>query len=101
MATHRSHSAGNDKDRRIIDRTAESIHESVDQIAEGARHADEKIREQAKRVEAKAEAAVADVRTQSAKLVGETTDFVKTNPLMSVGLALVAGALVHKLFGGK
>jgi ElaB/YqjD/DUF883 family membrane-anchored ribosome-binding protein len=101
MATHKSPSAGNDKDRRIIDRTAESIHESVDQIAEGARRADEKVREQAKRVEAKAEAAVADVRTQSAKLVGETTDFVRTNPLMSVGLALVAGALVHKLFGGK
>lgn len=101
MATHKSQSTGNDKDRRIIDRTAESLHESVDQLAGGARHADEKIREHAKRVEAKAEAAVADVRTQSAKLVGETSDFVKTNPLMSIGLAVVAGALMHRLFGGK
>lgn len=101
MATHKSHASEKDKDRRIIDRTAETLHESVDQIADGARHADEKIREQAKRVEAKAEAAVADVRSQAEKLMAETTDFVKTNPLMSVGLALVAGALMHKLFGGK
>lgn len=101
MAPSKSQASDNDTDRRLIDRTAETLHASVDQIADGARHADEKIRAQAKRVEAKAEAAVADLRSQSEKLLAESADFVKTNPLRSVGLAVVAGALMYKLFGGK
>lgn len=58
---------------------------------------DEKVRDQARRTEEKLHSAVADAREHSEELVGQTTRFIKANPLLSMGLAVVAGVVLDRI----
>jgi ElaB/YqjD/DUF883 family membrane-anchored ribosome-binding protein len=103
MATRKSSTeqAEHDDAQPIIDRAEEAAHDTIDQVADGARTADRKVREQARRAEERAEAAVADVRSQAGRLYGETSDLIRANPLLSVGIALVVGALAQRITSRK
>lgn len=91
--------AGKGNVHETIERTADALHGTIDKLSDRAKSADDRVRERAHQAEAKVEAAVADVRTQSEQLLGDATRVIRANPLLSVGLALTAGIVLHKLFG--
>jgi ElaB/YqjD/DUF883 family membrane-anchored ribosome-binding protein len=90
-----------DQDQDTIDGAAARAHETVDRISETAKRADRKIRSQAQRAEAKMEEALADVHEHSEQLVNGVSQFVKDNPMLSVGLAVAAGALLNTIFRSR
>jgi ElaB/YqjD/DUF883 family membrane-anchored ribosome-binding protein len=90
-----------DQDQDAIDGAAARAHETVDRISEGAKRADRKIRSQAQRAEERMEEALADVREHSEELASSVSQFVKDNPMLSVGLAMAAGALLNTIFRSR
>lgn len=84
-----------------IDKTADALHGTIDKLSDRAKSADDRVRERAHQAEAKVEAAVADARVQSEQLFGDATRLIRANPLLSIGLALTAGVVLHKLFGRR
>lgn len=100
MATKPTKSTGSSRaaeNHEVIDKTADKLHESVDKLADGARQVDDKVRDQARRTEEKLSTAVDDVREHSEQLIGQTTGFIKANPLLSMGLAVVAGIVLDRI----
>ncbi len=102
MATKHTKSTGSTtratpEDHEVIDKAADKLHQSVDKLADGARQVDDKVRDQARRTEEKLSSAVADAREHSEELIGQTTSFIKANPLLSMGMAVVAGAVLDRI----
>ncbi len=77
-------------DHATTDHLSERVHKSVDHIAETAAKAEERIRHEAEDVSHKA-------KEYSEKTVSSVTVFVHENPLMALGIAFAAGALVTAL----
>ncbi len=96
MAEKRQNQTRQPKDPDAIDRTADKLHESVDRLAEGARHVDETVRERKRQAEDNVASAVADAREQSELLLTKASGFVRANPLLSIGLAMLAGAILDR-----
>ncbi len=85
------------ENHEVIDKAADKLHDSVDKLADGARQVDHKVRDQARKTEEKLSSAVADAREHSEELIGQTTTFIKANPLLSMGLAALAGAVLDRI----
>ena len=96
MAGKRQDTTRSDEGQDVIDRTADKLHESVDRLADGARHVDDSVRDRARHAEEQVTSAVADAREHSEQLLNQATGFVKTNPLLSMGLAMLAGAILDR-----
>ena len=96
MARKSQDQASKPEDPDVIDRTADKLHESVDRLAEGARHVDETVRERKRQAEDNVTSAVAEAREQSELLLTKASGFVKANPLLSIGLAMLAGAIIDR-----
>lgn len=80
----------------VIDRSADKLHESVDNLAEEAHRVDDTVRDRAREAEERVTSAVNEAREQSEQLLAQATGFVKRNPLLSVGLAMLAGAILDR-----
>lgn len=96
MSAKRSAPSEQTEESDLIDRAANTLHESVDRLADGARHADGTVRDRARLAEESLASAVTDAREQSEELLTQATTFVKANPLLSLGLAMLAGALLDR-----
>lgn len=79
------------------DRLSERAHESFDQIARTAEKGGEKIRHEASQVQARARDAGHNVRERSDETLESISTFVQHNPLVSLGAAFAAGALLSAL----
>jgi ElaB/YqjD/DUF883 family membrane-anchored ribosome-binding protein len=90
-----------DKDHESIDRGAARGHEAVDKGAGAARQASDKLRGQAKHAEQKMEEALADVQEHSQELAEGVTQFIKDNPMLSIGMAVAAGALLNTILRSR
>lgn len=84
-----------------IDRGAAKGHETVNKMAGTAREATERLRGQAHRAEQKMEEALADVQEHSEQLAEGVTQFIKDNPMLSVGMAVAAGALLNTILRSR
>jgi ElaB/YqjD/DUF883 family membrane-anchored ribosome-binding protein len=84
-----------------IDRGAAKGHEAVNKMAANAREASEKLRGQAHRAEQKMEEALADVQEHSEQLAEGFTQFIKNNPMLSIGMAVAAGALLNTILRSR
>jgi ElaB/YqjD/DUF883 family membrane-anchored ribosome-binding protein len=84
-----------------IDRGAAKGHEAVNKMAGNAREATERLRGQAQRAEQKMEEALADVQEHSEQLAEGVTQFVKDNPMLSIGIAVAAGALLNTILRSR
>lgn len=71
-----------------IDRAAEYAHQSVDKAVHGVTPTAEWLNEQASALNA----------TQQ-KFIRGTRDYVATNPLKALGIALATGYLISRIFG--
>lgn len=81
-------------DHATTDRISESAHESVDQIAKTAGKAEERIRHGAADAEVHVRDAAQRARKGSEKTLESVGGFVREKPFISVGIAVVAGALL-------
>lgn len=72
-----------DKVHKSIDATTEALTEAEARIRARAGHANESLHEGARQIHDKSEAAVECV-----------TSYVKSNPILAVGIAFVAGSLL-------
>lgn len=79
------------------DRLSESAHESVKHIAETAGKAEERIRHGAADAEAYARDAGHKAKDYSDKTLDSVSGFVREKPFTSIGIAVVAGALLSLL----
>ncbi len=91
-------SSNQNSSAQTIDRAADAVHGTVDRLSDGAKNVDERMRNQAHQIASKAGSVAADARSHSEKLINDVSGYVKTNPMTSVGVALAAGVLIHKIF---
>ncbi|AMC99701.1 DUF883 family protein [Halomonas chromatireducens] len=80
-----------------IDQVAGKAHEAVDRAAETAGKAEEYTREQASRAEEHIREATVHGRQRADDVLERVSAHVRENPLMSIGIAFIAGALYSSL----
>lgn len=75
------------------DKVAGKAHEAVDKAADGVGKAEEYARKHGAQAEEQVREAAAKGRKQADEALNYVTSYVRDNPVMSVGIAFVAGAL--------
>jgi ElaB/YqjD/DUF883 family membrane-anchored ribosome-binding protein len=90
-----SRAAGSD--HATTDRLTERAHESVDQVAKTAGRFEERIRHEAADAEVRVRDAGQKAKERSDETLQSIGVFVRDNPLISLGLAFAAGALLSAL----
>ena len=78
---------------RTTEQLANKAHEAVDRIAETAAPAEDKLREQAASADERAREAAGRGQEQADAALKTVTNYVRENPLLSMGLAFAAGAI--------
>lgn len=79
-----------DAARPAVDRLASTAHQTVDKFASVASTAAETLQE--KKVQ---------MNTMGAELIGDCRNYVRTNPLASIGIAAFAGFILSRLFSSR
>ena len=79
------------------DQVAGKAHEAVDKAAETAARAEEYAREHASQADESVRKAAAQGRQRTDEVLESVNSYVRDNPLMSIGLAFIAGALYSSL----
>ena len=86
---------------RVVDRASEAARPAVDRLASGAHQAIDRLAgaatSAAETVDTKAE----QFRDAQERLVEDCRDYVRDNPMMSVGLAVAAGFLLSRLLSSR
>lgn len=80
-----------------VDQVAGKLHEVVDKAAENLGSAEERVRAEAKVARERVREGKEYARSQSEELVGKVTEYVRENPLTSLGIAFVAGSIFSAL----
>lgn len=79
------------------DQVAGKAHEAVDKAAETAGSAEEYAREHAAHADEHVREAAAQGRQRADHMLDRVNSYVRENPLMSIGIAFIAGALYSSL----
>lgn len=79
------------------DQIAGKVHETVDKTAETAGKAEEYVREHASHADERVREAAARGRLRADDTLERVTGFVHEKPLISIGIAFVAGVLYSAL----
>lgn len=79
------------------DQVAGKAHEAVDRAAETAGKAEEYARQHASHANERVREAAAHGRQRADGVLDRVSCYVRENPLMSIGIAFVAGALYSSL----
>lgn len=77
------------------DNLSKRAHESLDQVAKSAGHAEELIRREAESAQVSVRNAGKKAKESSEETLHSANDFVRGNPLLSLVMALGAGALLY------
>lgn len=80
-----------------VDQVADKLHDVVDKAAEGLGTAEERVRGEARHAAEKVREGQEFARTQGEEMVGKVTDYVRENPLTSLGIAFIAGSIFSAL----
>lgn len=82
---------------QATDQVADKAHEAVDKAAAAAGKAEEYAREHASQADERVREAAAQGRQRADDVLDRVNSYVRENPLMSIGIAFVAGALYSSL----
>jgi ElaB/YqjD/DUF883 family membrane-anchored ribosome-binding protein len=89
-SAHRAIDRASEAARPAVDKLASSAHQVVDRVAGAATSAAETL-------DVKAE----KLRDVQSRLVDDCSDYVRENPILSVGLAVAAGFLLSRLLSSR
>ena len=79
------------------DQVVDKAHEAADWATEAAGRAKERTREQASHADERIREAAADGRQHADDMLDRVNGYVRENPLMSIGIAFLAGVLGSSL----
>ena len=80
-----------------VDQVAGRVHEAVDKKAEGLSSAEERLREEARDAAGKFREGKDFTCSQGEELISKVSDYVRENPLTTLGLAFLAGSICSAL----
>lgn len=80
-----------------VDRAAQSAHAAIDRVAAKAGPAVERVRTAATGATVTLESKAAAVGEVQEQWVANTRDYIRANPLTSIALGVLAGALISKI----
>jgi ElaB/YqjD/DUF883 family membrane-anchored ribosome-binding protein len=87
-----------DSQHEKIDSTAERVHEAVERAAEMAGTSEERLMELAEELRAHADRLAKSARKQSAEVTSAVEDYTRENPIKTISLAFLLGAMLAFLF---
>ncbi len=90
-----------DKAHDKVDQAAEAAHKGVDSAAAAAERSDEQIRQVAQQISDQAHVISEKAKAQSERVSNAVGTYTKENPVKSVGIAFLAGAVVAGLLCSK
>ncbi|WP_191601527.1 DUF883 family protein [Marinomonas algicola] len=90
-----------DNAHETIDKAADSAHKGVDKAAETSAKGEQKVQEVTQQISQQAHELADTAKQQSEKVTQAVSSYAKENPVKSVGIAFLAGALVAGLFCKK
>ena len=82
---------------RVIDRASEAARPAVDRLASGAHQAIDRLAGAATSAAETVDTKTDQFRDAQERIVEDCRDYVRDNPLMSVGFAVAAGFLLSRL----
>ncbi len=93
--------ANETKAHEHIDQAAQAVHKGVDSAAQAAGKGEEQIRQVAKQIGEQAQQLSDQAKAQSERVSNAVSTYTQENPVKSVGIAFLAGALVAGLLCTK
>jgi ElaB/YqjD/DUF883 family membrane-anchored ribosome-binding protein len=84
-------------EHETTDHVAGKAHEAVNKAAEATGKAEEYAREHAAHADERVREAAAQGRERADDMLGRVNGYVRDNPLMAMGIAVIAGALGSSL----
>lgn len=91
MAT--TNSTTQSKAHEKVDKAADVAHKGVDSAAQAKEHSQERIEEVAHQISEQAHKIADTAKTQSEKVSSAVGAYAKENPVKTIGIAFLAGAL--------
>ncbi len=85
----------------VIDKVSQAAHPAIDRISSGAHHTVDKAASTATLTAAMFDEKREKLRYVQARTMKETRDYVRANPIMSVGIAVAAGYLISQLLRSR
>lgn len=73
-----------------VDKSANKAHDTIDKVADAAKQASDNLGKKGQ-----------DLKETEEKWMSTATDYVKNNPLKSVGIAVASGYLLSRLFSDR
>ena len=86
---------------RVIDRASEAARPAVDRLASGAHQAIDRLAGAATSAAETVDTKAGQLRDAQERMVDDCRDYVRDNPVMSVGLAVAAGFLLSRLLSSN
>lgn len=98
MDTSNSQSHTTESAHAKVDRAAERAHDAVNRAAEFAGSGEEKLQHLADELRTQAEQLASNAKRHSDEASAAVSDYTRTHPLKSLGLAFLLGAVAAFLF---
>ncbi|MCP1340317.1 DUF883 domain-containing protein [Idiomarina sp. M1R2S28] len=73
-----------------VNKSANKAHDTIDKVADAAKQASDNLGKKGQ-----------DLKATEEKWMSTATDYVKNNPLKSVGIAVASGYLLSRLFSDR
>lgn len=78
------------KTEEAVNKSAQTAHATIDKVADAAKHASDSIGEKGH-----------ELKETQEKWLAAATDYVKANPVKSLGIAAASGYLLSRLFSNR
>jgi len=86
-----------DRSHATVDRAAQSAHEAIDRLAAKAGPAIDRLRSSTSAAGATLKSRASDLSELEEQWLERTRDYVRENPLTSLGIAVLAGVVLSRL----